>query len=291
MSKVYKKVKKFSPFKTVKKSRRRKRGGSRNLIFSIFGFFVFILLGGVGYNYFIPKTDSREMKISGITSDNLIKEEDLKKAIDESFKFSYSLMGTKIETDNFLSSDRIKLDSILKKFPQIENIDIKKNSKTGEIVFDVKEKNPSVIWCEDGKCMLADSLGVYFRDYNNEEKYQNLPRIEKKEWGDGVDYRKKIVGSVSEIGKSLEGIDYFKKQNYFAYSDRLVLTGEGKCEFIFNFNEDISWQLEKMRTILKKEEYIANIFNYGSVDLRFKNQAIIKKINLEPSLEPIKTPQ
>lgn len=278
MARVYKKIKRYSSVKPVKRRRKRK-SNHKTLFVSIFGFLVFVLLGGFGFNYLNSNVKNEEIKVMGMADNNFVKEDELKEAIDGTFKFSYSLMGFKIQADNFLLSDQKKIDSLLKKFPQLEDIDITKDSATGEIVLSVKEKEPSFIWCEDKKCMLTDSTGLYAKDYNNEEKYQNLPRIEKKEWGDGEKYRKMIVGYVDQINKTISGIDYFKKQLYSAYAGKLVLVGEGKCEFVFGFNKDdinFEWQLEKIKTLLNREEYLNNLSNYNSITVRYGNQAIIK---------------
>ncbi|MFA5080709.1 MAG: hypothetical protein WC472_03780 [Candidatus Paceibacterota bacterium] len=274
MRKSYKKsAQKTFSFKKTKK--RRKRNNSKSLIFSIIGILIFAVLSGIGINYFNPKLDTNTIEISGISEKSSIKPEDLKKAAKETFDFSYSIMGTKIEAENFLTSNQKKISSLMEKFPQIENIEMKKDSN-GNIIFEVKEKNPFAIWCEDEKCSLVDGKGIFIRDYNNEEEFSILPKIEKKEWIDISGYKTKIMDYVFKINQILNKNEHFKQQTYTAFSDRITLKGDSSCILIFDLNEDISWQLEKMEAILKKEEYINNLSNFEYIDLRFKNQIIIK---------------
>jgi cell division septal protein FtsQ len=163
----------------------------------------------------------------------------------------------------------------MERFPQIEDIKMKKDSN-GNIIFEIKEKNPFAIWCEDEKCSLVDGKGIFIRDYNNEEEFKNLPKIEKKEWVITPEDKTKVMEYVSKINQILGKNEYFKQQTYASFSDKITLKGDFSCILIFDFNEDISWQLEKMEAILKMEEYINNLSNFEYIDLRFKNQIIIK---------------
>jgi hypothetical protein len=275
MRKTYNKktTKKILGFKKVK--RRRKKNNSRNLIFTIIGVLVFAGLSGIGISVLTPKTNTQTMEISGIDKNSSVKPEEFKKAAEETFNLSYSVMGTKIEAQNFLVSNQKKIASLLEKFPQIENIEMKKDSNGG-IVFDVKEKTPFAIWCEGEKCSLIDGKGTYIRDYNNEAEYSGLPKISKQEWTDNAEYKSKAIEYIVKISESLSKNDHFKQQVYSVFSDKFTVKGDAPCELIFDPNEDISWQLEKMETILRNEEYINNLSNYQYIDLRFKNQAIIK---------------
>ncbi|MDD5639719.1 MAG: hypothetical protein PHR47_02890 [Candidatus Pacebacteria bacterium] len=274
MRKPYKKsVRKAFSFKKTKK--RRKKNNHKNLIFSIIGILVFVALGGVGIKYFNPKLDTNTIEISGISEKSSINPEDLKKAAKETFGFSYSIMGTKIETENFLTSNQKKISSLMEKFPQIENIEVKKDSN-GNIIFEIKEKSPFAIWCEDEKCSLVDTKGIFIKDYNAEEEFNVLPKIEKKEWFDASEYKAKIMEYVFKINQILNKNEHFKQQTYEIFSDKITLRGDSSCILIFDLNEDISWQLEKMEAILKKEEYINNLSNFEYIDLRFKNQIIVK---------------
>lgn len=275
MRKTYNKktTKKILGFKKVK--RRRRKNNSRNLIFTVIGVLVFAGLSGIGISVLTPKTNTQTMEISGIDQNSSVKPEELKKAAEETFNLSYSVMGTKIEAQNFLVSNQKKIASLLEKFPQIENIEMKKDAN-GSIVFDVKEKTPFAIWCESEKCSLIDKKGTYIRGYNSEAEYSGLPKISKQEWADNAEYKSKAIDCIVKISESLNKNDHFKQQNYSVFSDKLTVKGDSSCELVFDPNEDISWQLEKMETILKEEEYKNNLSSYQYIDLRFKNQAIIK---------------
>ncbi|MFA6252610.1 MAG: cell division protein FtsQ/DivIB [Candidatus Paceibacterota bacterium] len=258
------------------KKRRKKKLSPRKLIFTIVGILVFAGLSGIGINYITSQANTVDMKVSGIDEKSSIKSEELKKAAQETFNTSLSFMGIKIETQNFLVSNQKKIASLMARFPQIENIDIKKDSN-GNIIFEVREKTPFAIWCENEKCSLIDKQGILIREYNNnEEEHSQLPKVSKQQWADSEEYKKKIMDCVSKISEAVAKNEHFKHQSYEAFSDRLTVKGDIECKLIFDPNEDISWQIEKVETIFKNEGYVNNLPNYLYIDLRFKNQAIIK---------------
>ncbi|MCK9578305.1 hypothetical protein M0R01_02305 [bacterium] len=258
-----------------KKTRRRRRTDSRKLIFTIIGVLIFAGLSGIGATYIASKSASVNMEVSGIDDKSSIKPEELKKAAHETFNLSFSFMGAKFEAQNFLSSNQKKMENLMAKFPQIENIEMKRNND-GSIVFEVKEKTPFAIWCENDKCSLVDKQGLYIRDCSDDADYGDLPKISGKEDSNDDGYKEKIMNSVSEINEVISTNEHFKKQSYEIFPDKMIVRGDIQCELIFNPDENISWQLEKMEIILKNEEYIENLSSYQYIDLRFRNQAIIK---------------
>jgi hypothetical protein len=276
MPKINKKIKKYLVNKSPKRKKRRKKGAFNGLFFSIVGFLVFIFLGGLGVNYLSPNQDAKEMKISGI-NDSSVNEEEIKSAIDKASNLTYSLLGKEIKINNLFVSEEKKLDMILEQFPQIEGIDIQGGEDgKGEMVLNIKERKPAAVWCSEGKCVLVSENSNVIGDYVEKEEYMSLPRINNESWKDEDDYRKGIVDYVCNISKYLSEIPEFKNAVYSAYPEKLVAKGSVNCEFIFNPEEDIEWQLEKMRMVIKKEDFLKDLATINYVDLRFKNQVIIK---------------
>ncbi|MDD4409844.1 MAG: hypothetical protein PHW52_04305 [Candidatus Pacebacteria bacterium] len=276
MVKIHKRSKNLFGLKIPKKKRRRRKNNYRNLFFSMLGFFVFIFLGGLGVNY-VSKSSSSEVKISGI-EDNAIKEEDLKNAVNDISKFSYSLLGKEIKIDNFLLSEQKKIEMIMKKFPQIENIELKKDSSKNELILNVKQKEPAFIWCKD-KCSLMGGDGSYIKDYQDEEKYNSLPRINDESFVNSDDFRKKILGFVSDIQKPLSEIPNFEKPVYSAHGEKVSVKGQLPCNFIFGFGESddpMDWQLEKMK--IAKKDYFNELEKIDYIDFRDTNTVTICKI-------------
>jgi hypothetical protein len=169
---------------------------------------------------------------------------------------------------------------ILQKFPQLEGIELKEDKDKKELILNIKEKSPVAIWCSD-KCSLVGFDGSYIKDYQNEEKYQSLPKINNETFDNSDEYRKKAVEYVSIISKSLSEIPNFKNQTYSVRAEKISAKGELPCNFIFGFyegegddGEDIDWQLEKMRIAMKKEDFL-NLSEVNYIDFGNKNQVII----------------
>jgi len=274
MATIYKKSKKIFGFPVPKKKRRKRRkSGSHPLFFSVILFFVIIFIGGATVTFFANNGDSKnEVKVSGIDS-TLVQEAEIVDAVNDISTFSYSFLGKEFRFDNFLITEQKKIEMLMEKFPQIEGVEFVKEANI--LSLKIKEKEPVVVWCEE-KCLLLGSDNSNIGEYHEEDEYKSLPLIKNDSWDNSVDYRRKILDYTCKISHVLSDIQQFESQRYVVYSDKLVVKGTANCELIFNPKEDIDWQLEKMGTVIKKDDFLSNLQEYSYIDFRFKNQVIIK---------------
>ena len=274
MATIYKKSKKLFGLPVPKKKRRKRRkSGSHSLFFSVILFFVIIFIGGATVTFFTSNGDSKnEVKVSGIDS-ALMKEAEIVDAVNDISTFSYSFLGKEFRFDNFLITEQKKIEMLMEKFPQIEGVEFVKEANM--LSLKIKEKEPVAVWCEE-KCLLLGSDNSNIGEYHEEDKYKSLPLIKNDSWDNSIDYRKKILDYTCKINHLLSTIPQFEFNKYVAYSDKLVVKGGVDCELVFNPKEDIEWQLEKMDTVIKRDDFLSSLQGYSYIDFRFKNQVIIK---------------
>jgi cell division septal protein FtsQ len=258
--------------KRRKISRRRKKSIFTNLYFSISLFASIILLSIAGFFLFSPRFQINSLNVSGNKD---IPTEELKRVAEEKLKTTFSFMGFDFSTASIFLSGNKSINSLMESFPEIEKVSIKKNFPDG-ISLTVIEKTPFAVWTDDfdnSKCYLVDKNGSFIKNCI-EEDYSSLIFVSEKEDIKKLD-KKKTLESFSKIKKELAN-------NLIAVSVFEVLEGKVSvkssvaCLIIFNINEDLDWQIEKLGIVLKDSKYSSDLNKFIYIDLRFGNQAIIK---------------
>lgn len=259
--------------KKRKVSRRRKKSIFTNFYFSFSVFASIIVLSAAGFFLFSPRFQIQELSVSGNKD---ISAEELKKMAEQDMKTSFSFMGFDISTASIFLSGTKGVDNLMEAFPEIERISVKKNFPNG-ISLEVVEKVPFAVWTDafDGsKCYLVDSKGSFIKNYNDEEEYSSLVRVVQKEKIKDLD-KKTALERISLIKKELGG-NSINVSSFDVYEEKVSVKSNVGCLIIFNINEDLEWQIEKLGIVLKNSKYSSDLNKLEYIDLRFGNQAIIK---------------
>jgi len=259
--------------KKSKVSRRRKKSIFTNFYFSFSVFASIIVLSAAGFFLFSPRFQIQELNVSGNKD---ISTEELKKVAEQEMKTSFSFMGFDISTASIFLSGNKGVGNLMEAFPEIEKVSIKKNFPNG-ISLEVIEKTPFAIWTdvfENSKCYLVDSKGSFIKNYNNEDEYSSLVRVVQKEKIKDLD-KKKALEEFSLIEKDLRDSS-INVSSFDVFEEKVLVKSNAGCLLIFNINEDLDWQIEKLEIVLRNSKYSSDLSKLEYIDLRFGNQAIIK---------------
>lgn len=253
--------------------RRRKKNIFTNFYFSFSVFASIIVLSTLGFFLFSPKFQISTLSVSGNKD---ISTEELEKVAGEKMKTSFSLLGFDFSTASIFLAGNSAINNLMETFPEIEKVNIKKNFPNG-VSLEIVEKTPVAVWIDvfnGSKSYLVDKNGSFIKDYKEGEDYSFLEKVNQEEKINKID-KKKTLGLLSQIEKSLK--DNSVIVSFFdVYNEKVSVRSNVSCQIIFNINEDLDWQIEKLGIVLKNSKYSPDLNKLQYVDLRFGNQAIIK---------------
>lgn len=259
--------------KKKKISRRRKKSIFTNFYFSFSLFASIILISAAGFFLFSPRFQINSLDVSGNKD---ISTEELKKVAEEKLKTTFSFMGFDFSTASIFLSGNKSINSLMESFPEIEKVSIKKNFPDG-ISLTIIEKTPFAIWTDDfdnSKCYIVDNKGSFIKNCNKEEDYSSLINVSEKENIKELD-KKKTLELLSKIKKEL-AVNSINVSVFDVFEGKVSVKSSISCVIIFNINEDLDWQIEKLGIVLKDPKYSSDLDKFTYIDLRFGNQAIIK---------------
>jgi cell division septal protein FtsQ len=248
----------------------KKRNSKKNNIFKkmFFAFCGFIFLLIIVFSALYQMAPNFKIKGLEIIGNETLPQEEVKKAAQDLFVSSFNILGQEIMVDNIFLSFKGKTNELMERFPEIENIIIKKDFSKGMIYLEIQEKEPAVIWCDNQECSLLDKKASFIRNSNREEGFVLIQEKEEREFN-----KQETINSVLKLDKKLKEYN-LNTQEYDLFLEKLVAVNN--CNFIFNLDDSFDWQVEKIDIVLKQEKYINNLNNYQYIDLRFGNQAIVK---------------
>lgn len=256
-----------------RKISRRKKRVFNNLYFSFSVFASILILSTLGFLLFSPRFQIQTMTVSG---NNNISTEELEKVAGEKTKISFSFMGFDVSTASIFLFGKGGADVLMENFPEIEKVVIKKNFPNG-VSLEVVEKTPFAVWTDvfdDSKRYVVDEKGSFIKDYEDREEYSSLMMVSQKEKIKDLD-KKDVLSKLSLIVKDLNDSS-IKVSSFDMYEEKVSVSSNVNCLVIFNINDDLEWQIEKLGIVLKNPKYSSDLNKLKYIDLRFGNQAIIK---------------
>lgn len=253
--------------KRKRKYKKRKNNIFKRFFGAIFGILLFFIITFSALYHFSPNFKIKGFEIIGTTT---ISQEEIKKEAESIFVSSFDLFGQEIIIDNIFLSFKNKTEELINKFPEIENISIKKDFSKSIIYLEIKEKEPVIVWCDINKCSLLDKKASFVREYSNEEIFPTIEEKEKEE------YKKiEIIKAVFKLEEIIKRYN-LRTGKYLLYSEKFIVENINGCNIIFDLNNDFEWQVEKIETVLKQDKYLNNLSKFQYIDLRFTNQVIVK---------------
>ncbi|MDD5696486.1 MAG: hypothetical protein PHO90_00740 [Candidatus Pacebacteria bacterium] len=260
----------------MKRRRYAKRKRKKKSFLSKLFFGLALIVFSFGLGIFILYRFSPDMMIKGveIVGGRTVSQDDIKDVAQELFVSSFNFLGREVAINNIFVSLEGKADKLLEQFPEIESVSIKKDYVKGLVYLEILEKEPAAVWCSNGNCSLVDGKGSFIRSCPREEN-NDLVLIEEKEKGSGLDKEEAVSASLYLNEKMKK---YGLEAKIFSlFPDKLVLEDVRGCDFIFSPSDDFDWQVEKMEAVLDQGEYLNNLSAFQYIELRWGNQAVVKK--------------
>jgi cell division septal protein FtsQ len=222
--------------------------------------FLILILAGVSYVLFFSNVFKiKEIEISG---EEKIQKEDFKK-----------FLRDKIAATNILLTKLSPIrNEILKNFPQISSIEIKRKFPS-TLIFKISERKEVAAFCQKEDCYLVDKEGIAF-----ERGGEGILKIERENFGGGIKpgdrvIEKEILDKILEISKRIEfGIE---KVSIISEDNLHFKTFQG-FEIFIDPQKDIDWQITKLKVALENAIPKEKLNELEYIDLRFGNFAYTK---------------
>jgi len=240
-----------------------------------------MILGGIFY--FFALSDFFRIKKIIITGEQKVSAENIKSVVESELGGKILFFGTK---NIFLVNSNKIRENILKKFPQIEEVEIKRGLPDA-LRLVVIERKEIGIFCRDINCFLLDHEGVIFEPVLTESpllKFQNQALVEEHPFfftfrsalvNEELDLGKKVIdkgimNSISEIGSKLrEDLKILIKEVSIVSEENIDVKTSDGWEIYFNPEKDLNWQITELTAILENRIPPEKRKNLKYIDLRF----------------------
>jgi len=246
-----------------------------------FWIFILVLIFFFGSAYlvsFAPFFNIKEIQISG---NRKVSADDIKQLVNEKIVRNFGKFSSK---SIFLSNLKEAKASILNKFPQIEEISLKRKFP-GSIVVEAKERIAVANFCPDSECFLIDKNGVVFEKIDI--IFSEFPKIKNVEGRNIFSLGEKVIDenilkSILDIKNGLTEKSKIIIEEFNMLSlQRLNVKTKENWEIYFNLNEDLKWQTDKLILVLENEIPSEKRRDLEYIDLRF-SRVYFKYKNLSP---------
>jgi cell division protein FtsQ len=253
----------------------------RNRFFWL-GILILIIFGGAFYLIcFYSFFQVKEIEISGTSASALATADKQKVLFSEIQKIVEEKINQKVlffpSRSIFLVNFQEIREEALGSFPQIEEANLERKFPN-TILVRVEERKPVAIFCQDANCFSVDKHGIIFEPATTEQSLVMLRKAGEEE----TNFGKKIIEE-EQLSKVLEVEAELKNELKILVEEILIIsderfnvkTSEG-WQVYFNFQEDLDWQLTKLKTILGEEIPQERRKDLEYVDVRFGNFAPYK---------------
>lgn len=245
-----------------------------------------LIISGAGF-YFFLFSEFFQIKKIIVVGEEKISKQDIEAIIENKLEKKILFFGTK---SIFLVDSKEINISLLKKFPQIDNLNLKR-SFPNVLKVKIEERKPVAVFClaphqnfvgeQKDNCFLTDKEGIIFKNIGIESpqmlKIENRILLDK-EWklGERV-IDKEILALIFKIESVLkESLKISLTEAILVSEQRLnIKTSEG-WQIYLALKEDIDWQLTKLGLVLEKEIPLEKRKDLEYIDLRFGNLAPYK---------------
>jgi cell division protein FtsQ len=259
--KKYRKPYQFKKKKSILKNR-----------FFWWGILTVILIGGIFYFFFFFEIfQIKKIEITGLEKTPIEKIKTITKKNAENMIFFF-----KTKSIFLVNLNKIKKE-ILKNFPQVEKIDLKRKFPD-TLLLQITERKPVAIFCGKINCFFIDKEGISFEATERKQDFILL----KKNIDQEINLGEKIIEE-KKLSKILE-VQMKLKNELKIFSEEILLISEERFniktsegwQIYFNFQEDLGWQLTKLKAVLEKEILPEKRKDLEYIDLRFGNFAPYK---------------
>lgn len=259
--------------KTYRKPHRVRK--KKSIIKNRFFWLSLLLLLFLGtFFYFLIFSRFFQVKKIAISGEERISEEKIKVIVERKLEKRILFFTTK---NIFLINPKPIKNDILQSFPQIADIQIKRNLPD-TLNFTVIERRKIANFCQNETCFLLDKEGVIFE---KSEPEAGLIRIVDGRSGEILKIGEKVIekdylDKILKIQKNLSEDLKVEVEEILVLSERLnVKTKEG-WEIYFDPKGDLSWQLTKLNLVLKEKIPPEKRKDLEYIELRFGDLATFR---------------
>ncbi len=234
---------------------------------------ILFLIGGIFYSiFFLSYFQVKKIEISG---NQKTPTEEIKTIIAERINSKVVFF---VSESIFIIDVKGIRQEILKKYPQILEVKIKRNLPD-ILVVEIKERVPVGTFCQQNDCFYIDEFGVVFKKSSQETQ----PIIKSEVFNPNL-----ILGQSVLEKKYLEGILKINNnltKNLELNIKEFVISGDGKklkteivegWRILFDLEENISDQIYNLDLTLKEKIPPEQRKNLNYIDLRFGNKVFYK---------------
>lgn len=264
-------MKKFKGFRKLHRFK-RKRPIFRNRYFWIS---ILSLIGAWTIFYFLTFAQTFQVREIIVKGENRITTEEIKSIAEKWLEKKILALNTK---SVFLVDPKVIRENILKSFPQIREIKIKRGLPNFLNII-VSERVGVATFCHHNQCFLLDGEGIIFESAPSDSY---LLRIQSAALAGQVSLGKRAVEEES-LQKIQKITSSFKDNSKILIREVLIVseerlnikTVEG-WEIYLNPEDNIESQLQKLELVLEKQIPPDKRKDLEYIDLRFGNQAYYK---------------
>ncbi len=168
-----------------------------------FWIFILVLIFFFGSAYLVSFSSFFSIKEIQISGNHKVSTDDIKQLVNKKIIRNFGSLSSK---SIFLSNLKEAKASILNKFPQIEDINLKRKFPSS-IIVEAKERTATANFCPDSECFLVDGYGVVFEKTN--VIFSEYPKIKNIEGKSDFTLGEKVIDenilkSILDIKNNLE---------------------------------------------------------------------------------------
>jgi hypothetical protein len=245
------------------KAAKKKKFFLKKKIFWIFFLSMLVLASGLYAFLFWEKFQIKEVRMMG-------EENELSSSVRS---FVEERMGEFSWTGSiFLFNGSLIEEGLGKEFPEIKKISVEKTIPDTLNIF-IEERKEAALWNFASEFYSMDEEGIIFRIT---EEVENIPVILDMEYtglpclGDKVIDEEKLAGVLS-ISRGIEDIGRMELEKMIILNGkRLNAVMQEGWEVYFNLEEDLAWQITKLKLLMQEEISLERRETLEYIDLRFE---------------------
>jgi len=228
--------------------------------------------------YFVLFSNFFEIKKIEISGNEKVDKKNIEEFLGE--KIVYDFKFLKLKNILLLNPKKIEED-ILKKYPQVENVTLKK-ILPDSLFVEIKERKGKAIFKNRDNLFLIDEKGIIFE--------------KKEERGDFLIIENDSLEREIGLGEKVLEEDFLNKTLYFndklkedlkifldkaivVSPERINLKTSENWEIYLNSNDDFSWQFTRLAMVLEKKIPKEKRAALQYIDLRFERVYIFPEIS------------
>ncbi|MBM3257749.1 MAG: FtsQ-type POTRA domain-containing protein [Candidatus Nealsonbacteria bacterium] len=264
--------------KHYRKSHRYKRRKpiyrSRFFWFSLL--FFIIAFGLCYFIFFTPAFKIKEIKVSG---NEKISAKDIESMAQEEVEAKGSLFFR-------INANRIR-EKILTEYPEIDSAYVKMRLPD-KLSIEIQERQTVALWCADEQnCFKVDENGIAFKKIEEisvgEIIINDSVFSGEKKTGE-LAIAKEDLAKIFKINSDLEkGLNIRASGFFVSSTDKLAVAVKDGWEIYFNLQNDVDWQLMKLKALLDERISFEERQDLEYIELRFGNFA-------NPKFKTVSTP-